>query len=115
MHRPAPPIGRGPLTAPSGKNNFFKWRLPFYRRGINQYNNQKHSFMKFAKLSIFALTLGILAASCNGGGGEAKKTDSTSAAPAMAPAAPAAAPAPAADTTKKADTAAKAAAPAEKK
>ena len=69
--------------------------------------------MKFAKLSIFALTLGILAASCNGGGGEAKKTDSTSAAPAMAPAAPSAAPA--ADTTKKADTAAKAAAPAEKK
>lgn len=67
--------------------------------------------MKFVKLSIFALTMGLFIASCgNGENKEAATTDSTAMAPAPAPeAAPAAAPAdttaapaaaPAADTAK---------------
>ena len=60
--------------------------------------------MKFVKLSLFALTLGLFATSCGEGSGEAAKTD-TVAAPAPAPA-PEAAPAPAVDTTKKMDSAA---------
>jgi outer membrane murein-binding lipoprotein Lpp len=79
-------------------------------------NKQKNQVMKFAKLSIFALAMGLFVASC--GNSETKteetKTDSTAvttpaAAPvdttAVAPTAPAAdsnaAAAPTADTTKK--------------
>lgn len=66
--------------------------------------------MKFVKLSIFALTMGLFIASCgNSENKEAATTDSTAAAaPAPAPA-PEAAPAaaPAADTAKKMDAAKK--------
>ncbi len=66
--------------------------------------------MKFVKFGIFALALGMFAASC--GGGENKETPAADSA-AMAPApAPAATPAPAADTMKKDTMAAAAAAPA---
>jgi len=71
--------------------------------------------MKFVKMSIFALTLGLFATSCgNSGNAEGEKKDTAAAQPAPA-AAPA--PAPAADTAKKMDTAkaAPAAAPAPEK
>lgn len=62
--------------------------------------------MKFVKLSIIAITLGLFVTSCGSGSGETTKTDSTSAttaAPVEAPAKPDtlnAAPAKPADTTK---------------
>ena len=75
--------------------------------------------MKFVKLSIFALTMGLFIASCgNGENKEAAKTDTAATAPApeaTPAAAPAATPAdtttaaaatPAADTAKKAEAAA---------
>ena len=65
--------------------------------------------MKFVKLSVLTLTLGLFVASCGNGGAaaDADKKAADSAAAATAAAAPVAAPAaaPAADTTKKMDTA----------
>ncbi len=69
--------------------------LPFFISGINWHNKLKNIVMKFVKLSVLALSMGLFVASCGNGGGEAPKTDSAAtAAPAPAPApAPAAAPA----------------------
>ena len=100
--------------------------LPFIETGINVYNKQKRNKMKIVKLSVFALTLGLFAASCGNSGSEATTeapaTEATTEAPAAeATPAPEAAPATtdsaAAATTPApaADAAAPAAAPAEKK
>lgn len=71
--------------------------------------------MKFVKLSVLALSMGLFVASCGNGSGEAAKTD-TAAKAAEAPKAaePAPAAAPAADTTKAAAPAAAPAADAKK-
>ncbi len=61
--------------------------------------------MKFVKLSVLALSLGMFIASCGNGSSEAPKTDTTAAQPAApAPAMDTTKAAPAMDTTKKADT-----------
>ena len=66
--------------------------------------------MKFVKLSIFALTMGLFVASCGNGNGDAAHTDSAATAPAVTEPAPAAAPAvtdtPTAPAATPADTAA---------
>ncbi len=72
--------------------------LPFIERGINVYNKQKRNKMKIVKLSVFALTLGLFAASCGNSGSEATTeapaTEATTEAPAAeATPAPEAAPA----------------------
>jgi len=59
------------------QNIFQNNGLPFSNKGINMHNQLKNVFMKFAKLSVIALSMGLFLTSCGNGSTEAAKTDST--------------------------------------
>jgi|GEM_PF-948809 Predicted solute binding protein len=76
--------------------------LPFSASGINVKQSLKQTIMKFVKLSIFALTMGLFVASC--GGNTETTTETTTDSTTVVTPEPAPAPvdttaAPAADTT----------------
>ncbi len=100
------------LILPAIKKFFQKPGLPFSQFRINVKQLKNKTVMKFVKLSIFALTMGLFIASCGNGEGN-KEADTTATAPAVAPAdtmATTPTPAQAMDTAKAAMDTAKAAA-----
>jgi hypothetical protein len=85
--------------------------LPFFKGGINLHNNQKlkQKIMKFVKLSVLALSMGLFVASCGNSSSEATEAPATTETAPAAEATPAPEAAPAAPAADSANAAAPAA------